>query len=83
MEGVIGAFEGTHIPIIGQQQYNENYINRKGFLSIILQGVCDHNIKFTDCFAGWPGSVQDAERKRKKIVTTLKTFYVLFKKNYT
>ncbi|XP_057317266.1 putative nuclease HARBI1 [Hydractinia symbiolongicarpus] len=60
MEGVIGAIDGTHIEISGQSFCNENYINRKGFSSIILQGVCDHNMRFTDCYTGWPGSVHDA-----------------------
>lgn len=41
--GVIGAIDGTHIPIMGQGEFNVNYINRKGFPSIVLQGVVDHN----------------------------------------
>ena len=31
-----------------------------GYPSIILQAVCDHEYRFTDCYAGWPGSVHDA-----------------------
>ncbi|XP_057312280.1 putative nuclease HARBI1 [Hydractinia symbiolongicarpus] len=60
MEGVIGAIDGMHIEISGQSFCNENYINRKGFSSIVLQGVCDHNMRFTDCYTGWSGSVDDA-----------------------
>ena len=60
MDNVIGAIDGTHIPIIGQKKHNENYINRKGFSSIILQAVCDHTMRFTDCFVSYPGSVDDA-----------------------
>ena len=32
-------------------------INRKGFSSIVLQAVCDHRMRFTDCYAGWPGNL--------------------------
>ena len=60
IKNVIGAIDGTHIPISGRALCNENYINRKGFPSLILQGVCDHNMRFTDCYIGWPGSVHDA-----------------------
>ena len=60
MDNVIGAIDGTHIPISGQNEHNENYINRKGFSSIILQAVCNHKMKFTDVYVGWPGSVHDA-----------------------
>ena len=37
-----------------------DYYNRKGFYSVILQAVVDHNLLFTDLFIGWPGSVHDA-----------------------
>jgi len=60
LNNVIGAIDGTHIQIPGQQFCNESYINRKGFPSIILQSVCDHQYSFTDCYSGWPGSVHDA-----------------------
>ena len=35
-------------------------LQRKGFYSVILQAVVDHNLLFTDLFIGWPGSVHDA-----------------------
>ena len=60
LKNVIGAIDGTHIQISGQSFCNENYINRKGFPSIVLQAVCDHQFSFTDCYCGWPGSVHDA-----------------------
>jgi hypothetical protein len=28
--------------------------------AITLQAACDHRMRFTDCFAGYPGSVHDA-----------------------
>lgn len=60
VKGVIGAIDGSHIGIISQEHCNENYINRKGFPSIVLQAVCDEHKRFTDCYTGWPGSVHDA-----------------------
>lgn len=58
--GVIGAIDGSHIPIKAPQICPENYVNRKGFYSIILQAVCNDQMLFTDAYVGWPGSVHDA-----------------------
>ena len=60
MPSVIGAIDGSHIPIKAPVLCPENYINCKGFHSVILQAVCDHRMLFADCYAGWPGSVHDA-----------------------
>ena len=60
MKNVNGAIDGSHIPITGREYCKENYINRKGFESVVLQGTCDHERRFTDCYTGWPGSVHDA-----------------------
>lgn len=54
---VIGCIDGTHIPI---KQPHIDYYNRKGFHSVILQGVCNSNKLFIDIFAGWPGASYDA-----------------------
>ena len=56
MDGVIGAIDGSHIPIKAPF-CPENYFNKKSFHSIFLQAVCNHDMMFTDCFAGWPGGV--------------------------
>ena len=37
-----GAIDGTHIPIIGPEDERNEYFNRKGWYSIIMQGVVDH-----------------------------------------
>jgi len=58
--GVVGAIDGTHIPIMAPVDYQGSYINRKGFHSLQLQAVCQHKLKFTDCYVGQPGSVHDA-----------------------
>ena len=57
---VLGAIDGSHIPIKPPSQDRDSYINRKKFSSLILQAVCDHNMFFLDCYCGWPGSVHDA-----------------------
>ncbi|XP_066593228.1 putative nuclease HARBI1 [Prorops nasuta] len=58
--GVVGVIDGCHISISAPTEHPNSYINRKGFYSVILQGVCDYNMKFIDIFAGYCGSVHDA-----------------------
>jgi hypothetical protein len=41
--GVLGAIDGSHIPIKTRKVDGEQYYNRKKFPSIILQAVCDQN----------------------------------------
>ncbi|XP_018374047.1 PREDICTED: putative nuclease HARBI1 isoform X3 [Trachymyrmex cornetzi] len=59
-QGVIGAIDGCHVPCKLPVRNPHDYYNRKGFHSIILQGVCDHRGKFIDCFIGLPGRMHDA-----------------------
>ncbi len=58
--GVIGAIDGTHIPIPAPTLHRNRYINRKGHASIQLQAVCTLQMMFLDVYTGWPGSVHDA-----------------------
>jgi predicted DNA-binding protein YlxM (UPF0122 family) len=37
--GIIGAIDGTHIPIKSPALHQSSYINRNGYHSILLQGV--------------------------------------------
>ena len=55
-----GAIDGTHIPILAPKEYNTDYYNRKGWYSMVMQAVVDHEYKFIDIASGWPGSVHDA-----------------------
>lgn len=55
-----GAIDGTHIGILAPFESPGDYYNRKGFYSIILQGVVDHRLRFWDITVGWPGKVHDA-----------------------
>lgn len=37
-----------------------DYYNRKGWYSILVQAVIDHDYLFRDLCVGWPGSIHDA-----------------------
>ncbi|KAI7803548.1 putative nuclease HARBI1-like [Triplophysa rosa] len=37
-----GAIDGSHIPIIAPEENHVDYFNRKGWYSVLLQGVVDH-----------------------------------------
>ena len=50
----------VHIPLIAPKSAHGDYVNRKGWYSIILQAVCDHNYIITDMNVGWLGRVHDA-----------------------
>lgn len=56
----VSAIDGSHIPIMAPEDYHCDYFNRKGWHSIILQGVVDGKILFWNVFAGLPGSLHDA-----------------------
>lgn len=40
-----GAIDGTHIPIIAPSESSSDFFNRKGFYSIVLQVVVDHQYR--------------------------------------
>lgn len=57
---VFGIMATTHIPILTPKDHPEVFVNRKKCHTIVLQTICDHTMKFTDCYTGWPGSVHDS-----------------------
>ena len=57
---VVGAVDGSHIPIIAPRLHAADYYNRKGFHSILLQGVVSSKCLFWDFDIGWAGSMHDA-----------------------
>ncbi|XP_070412035.1 uncharacterized protein [Nothobranchius furzeri] len=67
----VGAIDGSHIPIIALQGFHTDYFNRKGWHSIILQGIVDGRGMFWNVNAGQPGSLHDAR------VLRLSTFWDL------
>ncbi len=55
-----GAIDGTHIPILAPSESHAQYVNRKGYHSILMQAVVDCNYLYRDVVIEWPGSVHDA-----------------------
>ncbi|XP_065430477.1 uncharacterized protein LOC101941125 [Chrysemys picta bellii] len=55
-----GAIDGTHIPILSPEHQATEYINCKGYFSMLLQALVDHKGRFTNINVGWPGKVHDA-----------------------
>ena len=56
----VSAVDGSHIPIVSPLDCPADYFNRKGFHSIILQAVVDHEYRFWNINVGWLGRVHDA-----------------------
>ncbi|GAB1598372.1 protein ALP1-like [Argonauta hians] len=57
---VLGIMATTHISILSPKDHPEVYVNRKKNHTMVLQTICDQNMKFIDCYTGWPGSVHDS-----------------------
>ena len=67
---VIGALDGCHIPIKAPNEEPNEYVNRKSFHSIVLQGVADANRKFLHVSTGYAGSIHDARVLRMSSLLT-------------
>ncbi|XP_017465343.1 PREDICTED: putative nuclease HARBI1 [Rhagoletis zephyria] len=57
---IIGAIDGTHIPVLPPSEGYLDYVNRKGWPSIMMQTVVDHKYMFQDISVKLPGSAHDA-----------------------
>eukprot|EP00105_Crassostrea_gigas_P033686 XP_011457145.1 PREDICTED: putative nuclease HARBI1 [Crassostrea gigas] len=68
--GVIGCIDGTHVRIQAPFEDEAVYVNRKGFHSINVQAICDHEGKFINIDAQWPGSTHDSHVFRTSEVCT-------------
>ena len=73
ISNVIGALDGTHIPIRPIGQYKECYFNRKSFYSLLTQLLFDAQLRILvlDVFTGYPGSVHDAKVFEKSPLSRL------------
>ena len=56
----VGAMDGSHIPVRPPALNHTDYYNRKGWYSMLVQAVVDHEYLFRNINVGWPGSVHDA-----------------------
>ena len=57
---VVGAIDGSHIPIIAPKNDPNDYYNRKQFHSEVLQAVADAQGRFIHVSTGYAGSIHDA-----------------------
>lgn len=57
---VVGAVDGTHIPIKNPPHAGDEYLNRKGSYSILAQATCNANLEFIDVQVGQSGRNHDA-----------------------
>uniref|UniRef100_K7FKP1 DDE Tnp4 domain-containing protein n=1 Tax=Pelodiscus sinensis TaxID=13735 RepID=K7FKP1_PELSI len=49
-----------HIPIRVPEHQASQYINHKGYFSVLLQGMSDHGGQFMDINVGWSGKAHNA-----------------------
>ena len=61
---IIGAIDGCHIRLRRPWRHGSDYLNRKRYFSVLLQGICDDRGRFIDVFVGPPGRVHDARMLR-------------------
>ncbi|XP_074977681.1 uncharacterized protein LOC125627509 [Caretta caretta] len=54
-----GVIDGTHIPILAPDHLPNQYVNHKGYFSMVLQALVDHKGRFTNINVGWLGKVHD------------------------
>ncbi|XP_051156252.1 putative nuclease HARBI1 isoform X1 [Leptopilina boulardi] len=66
--GVIAAVDGCHIENNAPKVDEYAYVNRKGYHSVLLQGICNAKKKFVDVFAGQCGSMHDARVWRRSYI---------------
>lgn len=71
IDGIIGALDGTYVPIKAPPKDPETYRNRKMQYAITLQAICDANLKFIDSYSGYPSSVHDARIFRNSDIYNL------------
>ncbi|XP_037928798.1 protein ALP1-like, partial [Teleopsis dalmanni] len=58
---IIGAIDGTHIPVLLPSDGYKEYINQKGWPSIVMQAVVDNNYLFRDVSVKLPGSYHNVD----------------------
>lgn len=59
LPNIIGAIDGTYVAMKAPKDQISSYTNRKMFTAMTLQAICNHDMKYIDCFVGYPSSVHD------------------------
>ncbi|KAM7297561.1 uncharacterized protein ISCGN_022712 [Ixodes scapularis] len=67
----VGALDGCHIEICPPKEYAADYHNYKGWYSMILLAVVDHNYRFLYVNVGSPGRNHDSAVFRKSMLPAL------------
>lgn len=62
---LIGAIDGSHIPITPPKMGSADFFNRSGYHSVVLQAIVDHQYLFRDISCKLPGSNHDADVLRE------------------
>jgi len=60
LPNVLGAIDGSHIPITPTREGAADFRNRKHYYSLIMQAVVDHRMLFRDVTAQHPGCNHNA-----------------------
>ena len=53
---VLGAIDGSLVPIIAPSENEPVYVSRKGYHAINVQGIMNAELVLTNVVARWPGS---------------------------
>ncbi|XP_021341417.1 putative nuclease HARBI1 [Mizuhopecten yessoensis] len=61
---VAGCIDGVFVRIQAPKEDEQDFVNRKGFLSLNCQMTCDASYKITSCVCKWPGSCHDSRMLR-------------------
>lgn len=56
LNGVFGVIDSQGFKILPQTNNPNLFLNTNGIPNVYVQGVCNANHLFLDCFVGWPGS---------------------------
>lgn len=60
LPNVVGSVDGTHIEILAPKDFEQEYVNRKGYHSINTQIVGTGDLLITDIVADWAGGTHDS-----------------------
>ncbi|XP_036326949.1 putative nuclease HARBI1 [Rhagoletis pomonella] len=61
LPNIVGAIDRTHIPILPPNDGYQDYVNKKGWPSIVTQAVVDNNYLFRDVSVKSPGGTHDED----------------------
>ncbi|KAJ8390785.1 hypothetical protein AAFF_G00099170 [Aldrovandia affinis] len=60
-----GAIDGCHIKLQRPPVRGGDYLNRKGYYSVVLQGIVDERGRFRDIYVGAPGPAEEHQHLQR------------------